>query len=358
VAPTLARFGVLLNAEYEHGALMEHARLIEELAFGTLWYADERFYREPYVGLAACALATERLKLGTGVTDPFTRHPALTAAAIASLDELSHGRAVLGFGSGISGYHNLGITLGRPAKRLREAIHILRGLLAGKRVTYEGETLSIRNGALKFEPYRTDLPIVLAGDGPLVLQLAGEVADAAMVAHCASPRILKSKLQSVRLGQQRSSRATPSGIVVRLDMTLAPDSRTALEFAKLRIGRVLWSRYPDRLDYLADHGLTLPPELDHRLATAGPFPIGLFDLEAFRQFADVIPDEFVYLTGLAGSPTDVAHQLDALFAAGATEIMAFPLLPPGAALPDVLRLYAEAAQATHIDAIQTPVEQQ
>jgi 5,10-methylenetetrahydromethanopterin reductase len=346
VAPSLSRFGVLLNAEHEHAALMDHARLIEELGFGTLWYADERFYREPYVGLAACAVVTERLRLGTGVTDPFTRHPALTAAAIASLDELSHGRAVLGLGAGISGYHNLGITLERPAKRLREAIHILRGLLAGERVTYDGETLSIRNGALKFEPYRTDVPIVLAGDGPRVLQLAGEVADAAMVAHCASPRILASKLQSVRQGQARANRTTPPGVVVRLDMTLAPDSRTALDFAKLRIGRVLWSRYPDRLDYLADHGLRLPDELDRRLANAGPFPIGMFDLEAFRQFADVIPDEFVRLTALAGSPTDVAHQLDALFEAGATEIMAFPLLPPGATLPDVLQLYAEAAQAT------------
>ena len=115
-----SRFGVLLNAEHEHRALQVYARQIEELGFGTLWYADERFYREVYVGLAACATATSRLKLGTAVTDPFTRHPALTAAAIASVDELSDGRAILGYGAGISGYHNLGITLDRPARRLRE----------------------------------------------------------------------------------------------------------------------------------------------------------------------------------------------------------------------------------------------
>src|SRR4051794_18965122 len=111
---------------------MEYAHHIEDLGLGTLWYADERFYREPYVGLAACALATSRLLLGTCVTDPYTRHPALTAAAIASLDELSNGRAVLGLGAGISGYNNLGITLERPAIRLREAITMVRRLLAGE----------------------------------------------------------------------------------------------------------------------------------------------------------------------------------------------------------------------------------
>lgn len=324
---------------------MGYARRTEDLGFGTLWYADERFYREPYVGLTACALATNHLKLGTAVTDPFTRHPALTAAAIASLDEVSGGRAVLGMGAGISGYHNLGITLDRPAKRLREAVSIVRRLLAGERFTAEGETLTIRDAAMKFTPVRAEVPIVVAGDGPLILRLAGEVADAAMIGHCASPMILKRKLESMREGQERRERAESPGVVVRLDMTLARDSRMALDHAKLRIGRVLWSRYPDRLDYLAEHGLSLPAELDRRLAEAGPFPIGQFNLEAFRGFADVIPDELVRLTALAGSPADVTAQMEALFAAGATEIMAFPLVPPSETLEGVLTLYAAAAAA-------------
>jgi 5,10-methylenetetrahydromethanopterin reductase len=297
-----------------------------------------------YIGLAACATVTTRLQLGTAVTDPFTRHPALTAAAIASLDELSQGRAVLGYGAGISGYHNLDITLERPARRLREAIDIVRRLLAGERFTYAGQTLAVRDGAMKFQPLRAQVPIVLAGDGPLILRLAGEVADAAMIAHCASPRILLDRLAHVNAGvQQRNPAASPPAIVVRLDMTVAEDQRVALSHAKLRIGRVLWSRYPDRLGYLAEQGLALPAELDRRLAAAGPFPIGQFDLEVFRPFAELIPDEFVHLTALAGTPDDVARQMDALFRAGATEIMAFPLLPPEATLDGVLNLYAAAA---------------
>ena len=98
--PVTLTYGVLINAEYPHRDLMRYARRSEELGLDALWYADEKFYRETYTGLAACALATTRITLGTGVTEPYTRHPALTALAIASLDELSGGRAVLGFGAG------------------------------------------------------------------------------------------------------------------------------------------------------------------------------------------------------------------------------------------------------------------
>src|SRR3972149_9693383 len=76
-------YGVLVNAEYPHRDLMRYAARCEELGFDAFWYADEKFYRETYTGLAACALATSRIALGTGVTEPYTRHPALTALAIA-----------------------------------------------------------------------------------------------------------------------------------------------------------------------------------------------------------------------------------------------------------------------------------
>src|SRR5512141_1737625 len=103
---------MLLNAEYPHRLLMAVARHIENVGLGTLWYGDERFYYETYTGLAAAALQTATIRLGPAVSDPYTRHPAITAAAMASIDELSQGRAVLGYGVGASGFEILGI---RPA---------------------------------------------------------------------------------------------------------------------------------------------------------------------------------------------------------------------------------------------------
>ena len=92
--------GVLLYSDYTTRELVELGELSEALGYRYFWYTDVRFARECYLGLAAVAARTKRIHLGTGVTDPYSRHPAITAAAIATLDEMSEGRAVLGLGTG------------------------------------------------------------------------------------------------------------------------------------------------------------------------------------------------------------------------------------------------------------------
>src|ERR1700761_3094700 len=81
----------------------EFRRLAEEAGYDGLWHADERFFRDCWAGLTVAALSTSRIRLGICVTDPYVRHPALTATAFATVDEISGGRAVLGLGAGISG---------------------------------------------------------------------------------------------------------------------------------------------------------------------------------------------------------------------------------------------------------------
>ena len=109
--------------------MVEQAKLAETSGYDTLWVADERFYREVYSSLAVLAQNTTRVKLGTCVTDPFARHPALTAMAIATLDEISNQRAILGIGAGISGFPELGIVRKKPAAAIREMIAVVRALL-------------------------------------------------------------------------------------------------------------------------------------------------------------------------------------------------------------------------------------
>src|SRR6266542_5604479 len=84
--------------------MVERAKLAEANGYDTLWVADERFYREVYSTLAVLAQHTKRVHLGTCVTDPFSRHPALTAMATATLDDSANPHAVLCLGAGITGY--------------------------------------------------------------------------------------------------------------------------------------------------------------------------------------------------------------------------------------------------------------
>lgn len=340
--PSHARFGVLLNAEHTHADLMAYARQTEALGLDALWYADEKFYRETYTGLAACALATTRIALGTGVTEPYTRHPALTALAVASLDELSGGRALLGLGAGRVGFPQMGIELTRPALRLREAIHIIRRLWAGERFSFAGETVTWGDAGLQF-PTRADIPVYLAADGPQTLRLAGEIADGVIIAHCASPLILRPKLAHVREGMRQAGRATGPEVIARLDVSLARDHDAAMYQGRLRLARYLWSQYPS-IGYLETHGLELSAELARRLRDAGPFR-RTQERAAFVPFVDAIPGELVAPIACAGTPDEVRRQFETVLDAGADGLMAYLQVPPGETMESVLSLYARVITA-------------
>lgn len=338
---TLGRIGVLTLAAYDHRTLLGIVRRAESLGYGTFWYADERLFHETYVGLAAAATATSKIRLGPAVTDPFSRHPGMTAMAIGSLDDLSGGRAVLGIGAGSMGFEQLGIRLHRPAIALREAVQVIRRLWAGERVTYEGEVITIRDARLEFTA-RPDIPIYIASNGQYGLRVAGALADAVVVAHCASPKILDQALEPVRFGRERSGRDAMPKVVARIDVAVSHDREAALYAAKVRLARFLWRRYPD-IEYLPQHGLTLPRELDRRLRLAGPFPKS-HDLSLFSPFADAIPDELVYPIAVAGTPVEVGRQIRAILATGADELMVYLIVPEGESIISTMELMAAGVQ--------------
>jgi hypothetical protein len=122
------KFGVLIMPESVAGAA-ELARLAEDSGFDRVRLGDSQsVYRELYVCLGLAAAATSRVRIGPGVTNPITRHPVVTASAIASVDELSHGRAFLGIGAGDSAVYNLGMK-GASVATLADAVTAIRELL-------------------------------------------------------------------------------------------------------------------------------------------------------------------------------------------------------------------------------------
>src|SRR5215471_4096340 len=191
---------LLMLGDVPVAQLCKRARLAEDCGFNAVWLADERFYREVYGALTAIALVTSRVAVGPCVTDPFSRHPALTAMAIATLDEISHGRAVLGLGAGVSGFVELGISPTKPARALREAIALIRALLRGETVAAVGETVAFHDGRLSFAPIRADIPIHIASNGPLGQRAAGAVADGAIMEACATAAAARAFAAQVECG--------------------------------------------------------------------------------------------------------------------------------------------------------------
>jgi 5,10-methylenetetrahydromethanopterin reductase len=149
----------------------------ERLGYRRCWVYDEGLVtRDVYVTLTAVAAATSTIRIGPGITNPFTRHPGVTANAIASLDEFSGGRAFLGLGAGGGlTLDPLGIERHRPLTAVEEMVDSTRRLWSGAKLDLRGETIDFRSAGLSLA--RDGIEIHLAGRGPRMIELAGRSAD-------------------------------------------------------------------------------------------------------------------------------------------------------------------------------------
>ncbi|WP_173035839.1 LLM class flavin-dependent oxidoreductase [Phytohabitans flavus] len=311
------RWGVASLVEQPMPELASRAREYETLGFDDVWVPDERLLRNVYVSLATIANATTRIGLGPAVTNPYTRHPAHTAAAIATIDELSGGRATLAYGAG-GGLDAYGVKRTNPVRTLREAVQIAHMLFQGETVTYEGEAFALRATQLDFAPLRP-IPVYLAARGPKILQLAGEVADGAIIGGFAEPGGLKYALDMVGRGIERAGRrAADVDIMSWLYVSVDDDpaaARTAV--SKIVLASLITSRpILDRI------GIKLPTSLrDHLDARGWRYPT-----KTPEEAARLLPDHIVDAFAVHGTPESVRERLRVIHACGIDHV-SFVLFP-------------------------------
>ena len=327
------RLGCLLNAEYPAAELIRLGRLAESLGYAQLWYTDLRLFRECFVGLAALAMSTRRIALGPGVADPYSRHPGVTASTIATFDELSGGRALLGLGVGGTGFRELGIATKLPVAALRETVEVVRRLLAGERVTVQGKVVAIQEGKLQFTPVRRSIPIYVATHGAQVMKLAGEVADGVLIANTLVPGALDFYLDQLHEGRARTARSLDGlDVCLRPEVCLDADEAAARGVMRRRVAVRLIAGYP-HWDFLERLDLRLPERFTAIAAAK--------DTSRLDEAAACLPDAAVDRTVLAGRPERVADQIAAVLRPEITSITVRPHALPGKDVGDVLRAFAE-----------------
>jgi 5,10-methylenetetrahydromethanopterin reductase len=317
--------GLLLLPSHPAGRLAEMAQLAERTGYDYLWLADERFFREVYASLTLCALRTERIKLGPCVTDPYSRHAALTAMAIATLDEISGQRAVLGLGAGVSGFRELGIARAKSGVALREAVEVIRRLLAGETVTYQGAVVRVDGAHLDFTPVRAEVPVYIASQRAVGCRSAGRVADGAIMQGCVAEPLLAFFKDTVAAGAREAGR-DPAAIdlVARINVCIADDRQAARNLMKPTIVRSLSAQRPDFFTFTTA-GLTIPPALATHLE-------GLtyaYDPRPYQAAAADVPDAFVDAVTLAGPPEEVAAGVIRLARHGVSQLLVYPVSPDG-----------------------------
>jgi 5,10-methylenetetrahydromethanopterin reductase len=309
------------------------ARLAEALGFDTLWHSNERFYREMFVRMASSAMVTERIGLGGAVAEPFAVHPLLTAQSLASVHELSGGRATLALGAGGSGFQMMGIKRAHSAKALREAYTIAQGVLAGDEVTYAGELVSAHQAKLQFQLEQPPT-LWVATRGDLTLTTAGEYAHAVIIATYATPASVGEAVGLVRAGAERAGR-DPAHIrlMSRVDTCVHLDYRKAYDGVRIMIARFLWSSYPDR-NFVRREGLEVPADIEALIAKR--------DYDLVPQAAALMPDEFVRAFTWSGTPEMVAERVVSIAReTGVTEFGLWALLAPGQSREEAMRLIGE-----------------
>jgi 5,10-methylenetetrahydromethanopterin reductase len=305
--------------------LIERAKLAEANGYSAVWVADERFYREVYSCLGQIAAHTSKVLLGPCVTDPFARHPALTAMAIATLDEISGGRAILGIGAGISGFAELGIERKKPARAIREAIAMICALLRGETVDFHGEVVAFDHGRLSFSPSRPEISVYVASNGPLGQRMAAEIADGVIMEACASVaeiRAFRAAVDSAARNAGRDPRTIR--IIARLNTCIATDGDAARDAVRPTVARYLGAgRLRSRT--IVAQGLMLPSEA---LSTVAGAAYGA-GVTPYLPLLPLITDCHVDALTLAGTIDEVAQHASELREAGADEVIARPFAAEG-----------------------------
>jgi 5,10-methylenetetrahydromethanopterin reductase len=288
----MTTFGISMGVSWREplARIKDLAARAEQHGFDCLWVLDVQFtMKDVYVAMALAAEATDRIRIGTGVTTPFNRHPTVTAAAISAIDELSDGRAILGIGAGGNAIYPLGLRPASVAQTERLVVG-LRQLLRGEEARFSKEEPAVR-----IKTGIASVPIYLAASKPRMLELAGRVADGVILNGPSRRDWVTEQLATIARGAASAGRVRGD---IAVDLTVAvsidDDRARAIDAVKPWVAaqaRVFsslpetppWARshrseldaaardyvYSQHLSRTAEHKTTVSDELASWMAVAG-----------------------------------------------------------------------------------------
>lgn len=196
---------IYMPTDLKINQITDVAVLAEQKGFDYFLVPDEGLTRDVFVTLTSIALNTHKIKFGTAIINPYTRHPVTSAVTMATLNEFTSGRAFIGFGAGGSLVLGpLGIEPKNSLSMCREAVELSRKILDGENVNFQGQFFNTKNAKLQFDP-QTRTPILMAGRGNKMLELAGSLADFILLSGIAKFDLKRSH-DMIKKGSQKLSK--------------------------------------------------------------------------------------------------------------------------------------------------------
>ncbi len=300
---------------------IELAQYAEAKGFDAVWQADSRLVRDAVVPMAAFAANTERIKIGSGVIDIWTRNAARLASTFSTLDDLAPGRIICGLGAWWDPLASkVGIDRSRPLKVMREVVDAARGLLANETVSVDGYHVQLDGVELDYvyqERRPKDVPIYIGATGMQMMELTGEIADGAVLNYLVSPSYNVGALEALERGAAKAGRTLddidrPQLVVCSVD----DDRQAALDGARLLVTQYL-GQQPHIMKASG-----VPQDMLDEIGKVLTWPATHDEVVAASK---LVPDEIVQMITASGTPDEVRAKVDEYVAAGCTCPILYPL---------------------------------
>lgn len=300
---------------------LDYVQYAEERGFEAVWQAESRLVRDAIVPMAAYAAVTERIKVGSGVINNWTRNIGLLAATFLTLDDLAPDRVICGIGAWWDPLaRNVGIERRRPLKAMRETVTVLRRLLNMERVTFHGEFHNVDGIELDVVHGRREprnVPIMIGATGDKMMELTGEIADGAVLNYCVPPEYNDRALELLERGARKSGRTLddidrPQLVVCSVDY----DHDKAIDTT-----RGLLTQYLAQQPHIAKaSGVSERVVADIQSILGWPATH-----EQIEQAKHLVPEDLIHRITASGTPDEARAKVDEYRKHGCTSPILYPV---------------------------------
>ena len=313
---------------------MRYAQLAEDAGFEAVWQAESRLVREATVPMAAYAAVTDRIAIGSGVVNTWTRNVGLLAATFSTLDDLAPGRIRLGIGAWWEPLATkVGVHRHHPLGAMRETVEATRRLLAMERVTFHGDFVDLDDVEIDIvhgDRSPKDVPIYIGATGMRMMELAGEIGDGVLLNYLVGPGYNEQAMQALAVGAERAGRTLadidrPQLVVCSLD----DDRSLALDQA-----RELVTQYLGQQPHIMKAS-GVDPALLEEIGAVLTWPA---TPEQIEKAMALVPDEVVQLITASGTPDECRAKVQEYVDHGCTCPVLYPLGDDVAAMIDAFAL--------------------
>jgi 5,10-methylenetetrahydromethanopterin reductase len=300
---------------------LEYVRYAEQRGFEAVWQAESRLVRDAIVPMAAYAAVTERIKVGSGVINNWTRNIGLLAATFLTLDDLAPNRIICGMGAWWDPLaRNVGIERRKPLVAMRETVTVMRRLLNMERVTFHGEFVHVDGIELDVVHGRREprnVPIMIGATGDQMMEMTGEIADGVVLNYCVPPEYNDRALELLEKGARKAGRSLddldrPQLVVCSVDY----DHDRAIDTT-----RELLTQYLAQQPHIAKAS-GVSQEVVAEIQSILGWPA---TKEQIQRAKHLVPEELIHRISASGTPNEARAKVKEYIRHGCTCPILYPV---------------------------------